>query len=279
MSDNGHAGTFALLSGIFHHPVRALHMIGHRAHAMVRPLITSGLAGILSPIGLLVAVSTLIPAALAISPSFSSVNDSFQTLPVVPFLLVGDAIVLLRLGEWASRSRSTSSRWARAARSRSRSRSPGSEAVARRRLNRSALIWGMACLLAAAAVVQDERLVIHLRQTWWTVSPSAAVALHTGLDKAPASAEVISSNGVIGRFSQRRYAYPLQLSPQTVPVKATHVILVIASAGNEALTTTQVAADVRFARNQLHAREVSHAEGVTTFQWNAPSGQRNVTFP
>ena len=128
-------------------------------------------------------------------------------------------------------------------------------------------------------MVQDERLVIHLRQTWWTVSPSAAVALHTGLDKAPASAEVISSNGVIGRFSQRRYAYPLQLSPQTVPVKATHVILVIASAGNEALTTTQVAADVRFARNQLHAREVSHAEGVTTFQWNAPSGQRNVTFP
>jgi hypothetical protein len=264
VSDNGHAGTFALLSGIVRHPIRVLHMIGHRAHAIVRPLITSGLVGILSPIGLFVAVGTLIPAALAASPSFSSVNDAFQTLPVVPFLLIGDVIVLLRLGAWAATARKPA---------------PGPTHSVHRRSRQAAIVWGLAGLLAIVAVVQDQRLLVHLRQTWWTVSPSAAVALHSGLADAPASSEVISSNGVIGRFSQRRFAYPLQLSPQTIPVKAPDIVLVIATAGNEALTAAQVTADLRFVRHQLHARQVSGADGVTTFLWHPPPGQKRVTFP
>ena len=226
VADNGHAGTLALLSGVFRHPVRAFHMLSHRAHAIIRPLITSGLAGVLSPIGLLVSVGTLVPAGLAMSPSFSSVNDSFQTLAVVPFVLVGDVMVLLWLGARLGRA-STGA--------------PGAEVTpARRRSGRTAIVWGLACLLALTAVVQDARLLVHLRQTWWTVSPSGAAALLTGLDQASPSMEVIASNGVIGRFSQRRYVYPLQLSPQTVPVKASKVLLVIATAGNEALSGTQV---------------------------------------
>jgi Predicted membrane protein (DUF2079) len=265
VADNGHAGTLALMSGVFRHPVRALHMLSHRAHAMVRPLITSGVAGVLSPIGLLVAVGTLVPAGLAMSASFSSVNDSFQTLAVVPFVLVGDVIVFLWLGR----------RFAGAPLG-----AHGSVVTAApRRLNRSAVIWGLACLLALTAVVQDARLLVHLRQTWWTVTPSGSAALLAGLDRAPASDEVISSNGVIGRFSQRSYAYPLQLSPQTVPVKASDVVLVIATAGNEALTRPQVAADIRFARNRLHAQPISTGAGVDTFLWRAPPGQKSVAFP
>ncbi len=265
VADNGHAGTLALLSGVFRHPVRAFHMLSHRAHAIIRPLITSGLAGVLSPIGLLVCVGTLIPAGLAMSPSFSSVNDSFQTLAVVPFVMIGDVMVLLWLGARLGRA-STGA--------------PGAEVTpARRRSGRTAIVWGLACLLALTAVVQDARLLVHLRQTWWTVSPSGAAALLTGLDHASPSMEVIASNGVIGRFSQRRYVYPLQLSPQTVPVKASKVLLVIATAGNEALSGTQVRADLRFARLELHARRISEGEGVSTFLWNAPPGRRSLTFP
>ena len=240
-------------------------MLSHRAHAMVRPLITSGLVGILSPIGLLVSVGTLVPAGLAMSASFSSVNDSFQTLAVVPFVLVGDVVVLLWLGR------------------RHGGAPPGvpdAEVTARpRQTNRQAIVWGLACLLALTAVVQDARLLVHLRQTWWTVTPSGSAALLTGLDHAPASDEVISSNGVIGRFSQRRYVYPLQLSPQSIPVETSAVVLVIATAGNEALTRTQVAADLRFARNRLHAQPISMGAGVDTFLWRVPPGQKSLTFP
>jgi len=267
VADNGHAGTFALLSGVARHPVRAWHMLSARAHAMARPLITSGVVGIFSPIGLLVSVGTLVPAALAMSPSFSSVNDSFQTLAVVPFVLVGDVMVLLRLDTWLGRTAVGVA-------------DPGPEARRRpRRINRRAIVWGMACLFALTALVQDGRLLVHLRQTWWTVSPSDAVALRTGLEHAPASAEVIASNGVIGRFSQRRFVYPLQLSPQTVPVKASDVVLVIATAGNEALTHDQVAADLLFVHTQLHARRISQGQGVDTFRWVVPPGQRSLTFP
>jgi hypothetical protein len=264
VADNGHAGTLALLSGVFRHPVRALHMLARRVHAMVRPLITSGSAGIFSPVGLLVAIGALVPAGLAMSPSFSSVNDSFQTLAVVPFVLVGDVMVLLWLG---ARVRATPT-----------GVSP-TESAGRRPFNRSAIIWGLACLLALTAVVQDARLLVHLRQTWWTVSPSGAAALQTGLDHAPSTAEVIASNGVVGRFSQRRYVYPLQLSPQTVPVKAPVVVLVIATAGNEALTHGQSAADVRFARVALGAQPISRGDGVTVFRWQVPAGRTSLTFP
>jgi uncharacterized membrane protein len=260
---NSHAGTVALLGGVVRHPVRAWHMLSARAHAIVRPLLTSGVAGIVSPVGLLVSIGTLVPAALATSPSFSSVNDSFQTLAVVPFVLVGDVMVLLWLGRRLGAMPEPSSE----------------TVVAPRRRNRAAIVWGLACLLAVVAVVQDARLLVHLRQTWWTVTPSGAAALRTGLDQASASTEVIASNGVVGRFSQRRYVYPLQLSPQTVPVKTSDVVLVIATAGNEALTPSQVAADLRFARVTLHARQISTGTGVTTFRWIVPPGRTTLTFP
>ena len=123
MADNGHAGTFAFLGGPLRHPVRVLHMLSTRAHAMVRPLITSGIVGILSPFGLIVSIGTLVPAALAVSPSFSSVNDSFQTLAVAPFVLVGDVIVLLWLGAWLE------ARRAEAGRLRTRPQGPGGPSV------------------------------------------------------------------------------------------------------------------------------------------------------
>jgi hypothetical protein len=265
VADNGHAGTLALLSGAVRHPVRVFRMLKSRAHAMIRPLLTSGLAGLFSPVGLLVAVGTLVPAGLAVSPSFSSVNDSFQTLAVVPFVLVGDVMVLLWLGARLGSGRT----------------GPPSRSitVGRRRIDRVAIVWGLACLLALTALAQDARLLVHLRQTWWTVTPSGATALRTGLDHAPPSTEVIASNGVIGRFSQRRYVYPLQLSPQSVPVKTSEVVLVIASAGNEALSPSQTAADLRFVRVRLHARTISRGTGVTTFRWEVPSGQTSVSFP
>jgi len=265
VADNGHAGTFALLSGLFRHPVRALRMLSSRSHAMVRPLITSGSIGVLSPVGLLISVGALVPAGLAASPSFSSVNDSFQTLAVAPFVLVGDVMFLVWLGGRLGRRRSVPSHTAIPAR--------------HRWLNRGTVVWGLACLLALTALVQDERLLVHLRLTWWTVTPSGAVALHSALEQAPPSVEVISSNGVVGRFSQRRYVYPLQLSPQTVPVKTSAVVLVIATAGNEALTHAQVATDLRFARTQLHTRLISSGDGVDTFRWDVPPGRRSLTFP
>jgi hypothetical protein len=199
------------------------------------------------------------------SASFSSLNDSFQTLAVVPFVLVGDVMVFLWLGRrFGSRPAGTNE---------------SAITASPRRWNRSAIIWGLACLLAVTAVVQDARLLVHLRQTWWTVTPSGSAALLAGLDQAPAADEVIASNGVIGRFSQRRFAYPLQQSPQTIPVKASDVVLVIATAGNEVLTHPQVAADLRFARNRLHAQLISAGAGVDTFLWRVPGGQKSVAFP
>ncbi len=264
VADNGHAGTFALLGGAVRHPVRVLRMVHARAHAMVRPLITSGLIGLFSPVGLLISVGALIPAGLAASPSFSSVNDSFQTLALVPFVLVGDAMVLVWLGARLQRRQPDS---------------PPAKTGPRRLVTRGTIVWGLACVLALGAVLQDGRLLVHLRKTWWTVTPSGAQALHTALDHAPPSVEVVASNGVVGRFSQRRYVYPLQLSPQTVPVKTADVVLVIATAGNEALTHAQVASDLVFVRTQLHARLISQGHGVDTFGWDAPPGRRSLTFP
>ena len=69
-----------------------------------------------------------------------------------------------------------------------KARPSGPQAVTpsgRRRIHYGALVWGLACLLTLTAVVQDSRLLVHLRRTWWNVTPSGALALHRALLRRP----------------------------------------------------------------------------------------------
>ena len=84
-------------------------VIVERRAAMGRVLASAGLVGVLSPWGFAVAVGTLGPAALNGNLIFLSPTIAFQTLAVIPFVLVGSVLVLVRLATGATASDATTS--------------------------------------------------------------------------------------------------------------------------------------------------------------------------
>jgi hypothetical protein len=246
-------GALAIVRGVLTHPGTALRMLARRWHDMARPLITAGTIGVVSPSGALVAVGVLVPAALAASPAYISAGSAFQTLAVVPFVLVGTVAFLTR---WAARA------W----------RTDG-----RRRDRR--VVAGATAVLITVAMVQDARLMANIPTAWWRVTPAAAAALDTVLTHTSPRAEIIASNGVIGRFSERRYVYLLGFAPETIPVKTKDVVFVITPRlGNEAVTAAAGAGDAAYVSTALHARTLVDRDGVVAVEWRPPPGTRTVTL-
>ncbi len=246
-------GALGILRGVVIHPGTALRTLGSRWHAIGRPVEMAGLLGLLSPSGALIALGVLVPAAVAASPVYSSSAGAFQTLPVVPFVLVGTVTVLARLLARTS------------------------HLGGRRRCRR--VVIGFASLLMAIALLQDGRLLAQLRSTWWRVSPSASSTLGTVLMRTPPGAEVIASNGIIGRFSQRRFVYPLSFVPQTFPIETKDVIFVITpSQGNEALPPAASRNDLSYIKTALHTRTLVDRNGVVAVEWRPSGGIETVTL-
>ncbi len=249
----GPTGALGILQGVVAHPLTALRALGNRWHAVGRPLEMVGLLGLFTPSGASVAVGVLVPAALAASPVYSSSAGAFQTLAVVPFGLVGLVMVLAQF-------------WARASRLGTRSRG--------RRV-----VLGLACFLVAVALIQDGRLLGQLRSTWWRVSPSASSALGTVLAHTPPGTEVIASNGIIGRFSERRFVYTLSFVPQTFPVEAKDVLFVVTpDQGNEAVPPAASRKDLSYIKTALNTRTLVDRDGVVALEWRPSRGIKTITL-
>jgi hypothetical protein len=246
-------GALSILRGIVRHPGTAIHTVAGRWHAIGRPLAMAGLLGLLTPGGALVAIGVLVPAALASSTAYSSSAAAFQTVALVPFVLVGTVMVLAR---GATRA------WGAGGRLRDRR-----------------VVVGLATVVIALALFQDTRLLANLRAAWWRVTPPASAALAAVLAHTPPRAEVIASNGIVGRFSERRYVYILAFAPQTFPVKTDDVVFVITpSQGNEAMLPPFTRIDATYVTTALHARTLLDRDGVVAVQWRPPPGTRSVTL-
>jgi uncharacterized membrane protein len=247
------SGALSLVRGAVTHPRLTLRTLGHRWHALGRPLAMGGFLGLLTPIGLLVALGVLIPAGLTSSDVYSSSAGAFQTLPVVPFVLIGTVAVLVA---WAHRAH-RGTRWHRD----------------------RFLVAGVAVLVAVVALVQDGRLVAGIRSTWWKVTPGASSALGKVLDETPPTTEVIASNGIVGRFSQRRFVYSLAFAPQTFPVESDRVVFVITPRqGNEAMLPVFSLNDLAYIRGAIRTRTLLDRDGVVALEWTPPPGTKSLTL-
>jgi uncharacterized membrane protein len=246
-------GALSLVRGAVTHPRLTLRTLWHRWHALARPLAMGGVLGLLTPIGLIVALGVLVPAGLTSSDVYSSSAGAFQTLPAVPFVLIGTLAILVA---WADRARG-GARWDRD----------------------RFLVFGVALLVAVVALVQDGRLVAGIRSTWWKVTPAASGTLGKVLAEMPATTEVISSNGVVGRFSQRRFVYSLAFAPQTFPIEASNVVFVITPRqGNEAMLPIFSLNDVRYIQSKIHTRTLADRDGVVALEWRPPPGTKSLTL-
>jgi hypothetical protein len=236
--------------GALGHPSVVLAVVGSHVTIALSFVIVVGAIGILSPWGLGMTFVVLVPNVLDGSGRFIRVGASFQSWPAMPFILVGSVMVVLRL------------------------------------LENGALAQRMAAVtLSLWAVVLGELAFVALPNVpddWLSVDASAAKELAHVAPMIPTSAEVISTQAVIGRFGQRESIYMFSSPGQTFPVNQRQVVFVVTR--KELLDAdilsprerTEAVADIH---HRLDARVLGSRSGVNALEWLPPAGTTHVTLP
>ena len=252
---HGPLGVSDVILGALHRPGLVVHMIGQRWPVIAAFLLVVGLVGVCSPWGFGVALVVFLPSTLAAPTDFLRFDQSFQSWAAVPFVLIGSLMVALRLLQ--------------------------RESVGRRIAAGALAVW------AVGAAVLTLEVLPAVPRHWISVDATAAAQLGTVGRRIPTTAEVVASNGVVGRFAERRAVYVLWYSPQigqftvtaSVPVEQSVVVFVFAPHQGVGEFSDADEAAIIYVRDRLHARAVAAGSGITAFTWSPPPGTARVTFP
>jgi Predicted membrane protein (DUF2079) len=114
---------------------------------------------------------------------------------------------------------------------------------------------------------------------WLRISAPAAVTLARVETEIPESAEVIASQGVLGRFADRLDVHALY-GPGPLPVVSRQVWLVVVPfQGLEAMLPSASLQLVAELAGPLHAQLIARANGVWAFRWTPAAGTRTLDVP
>lgn len=246
----GVGATLAVVWGIAHHPTGVFDVLRDRRDEILKFVWSSGTIGLFSAIGVGLAAVVIVPNALNQSPVFIGAAAAFQNLAAAVFLTVGAVSFLtwvVRRGRWGRR-----------------------------------LVWCFGAVALVQILVTSHLWISRIPSTFLQVNAATAHDLSTVLDRTPPDAEVIASQGVIGRFGARRSLYPYLnefADGQTIPIDGRDVVFVfVPHQGIEAATPAQTAAAVDVVRNRLHATPILSTPNVTAFRWSPPPGVTSVHF-
>jgi hypothetical protein len=240
-----HVGPVQILLGVLHHPGAALRVMAGRADLIFLFLSTVGLVGVVWPWALPTTLVVIAPSALNSDAYFLQVRAAFQTWPALPVTLVGTIAVLLWLP----------TRWRRGMQ------------VAR------VVVAGWAAALIPLAVAGIADVPGH----WLAVDGPAAAQLQTIARTVPSDAELVASQGVIGRFLETTEVYDFWTLGQKVPVRRRDVIFLLTpEQGASPTPPWQTRLAIAFVANRLGAQPLVRRHGVFEFVWRAPAGTDHV---
>ncbi|WP_298331773.1 DUF2079 domain-containing protein [Haloactinopolyspora sp.] len=242
----------AVIAGVLEHPSTALRTVASRWRDVWHFVAGSSLLGVATTIGLPVSIVILLPSVLNHSPTVISPIASYQELAVFLFVPVGSFVAM---------------RWVLA--------------------RRSAWVAVVGVLVGAAALAQvvslSARFAPEARAKFAKIPPASASVLANVLAHTPADAEVVASNGVVGRFAGRLWVYSyLGATPggKVVLVREREVLFVLVPRqGFVVATAEQTLRLARFVRVHLGAIPVAHADGIYAYLWHPGPGVRSVTLP
>lgn len=244
-----HVGLGSVALGALRHPARLATMASPRWMTVFRFVGVAGLIGVCSPWGFFPAAAVFLPSVFNADPSFLRVEQSFQSWPAIPFVLVGTVMILVR---WSALG-----------------------GPLRRLVVPAAGSWAaLFAVLAWSALPAVPRY-------WLAVGTPAAGTLARAQSAIPKGAEIAASNGVIGRFASRRWVYELGRGPggtSIIPVKAPIVVFVIAASQGVADPGEAARADVS-ALQALGATTLVSGGGIDCLELRVPAGQEHVSLP
>jgi hypothetical protein len=230
-----HATLGQIAWGALSHPSRALSQLWSNRVNFWANLSPSGLLGVLSPWGLAALLTVLLPASLWNGHAFS--QPSYQNFPAYPFVVLGSVLILGRLG----------SHWA------------GMRHAAR----------PLAVAMAALAAGWAWAWLPLYPGTWLAVTPAGGRALAEARVLVPRNAEVVASNGVVGRFAGRARIYMPLNFPFRLPVGSQPVYFVLSTrqgVAYDSLDTDGLLAQV----SGLGAQLIMYDADIWLFRWDPP---------
>jgi uncharacterized membrane protein len=203
----GVRGVSQIVKGVVLHPTRPWRQI-HSAWPTIRHnLASAGFLGAIAPLTFGVVLVVLLENALNSHSIFLKIE--FQNVPVFLFATVGTVLLVIQVAQ---------------------------------RLRRLRILGA---LLLIASLTSALNFDWKHRQTTHQYRVSSAIAsqLDAVRSKVPDDAEVVSSHGVVGRFSGRRWVYTIAFPNRHIPIVARKVFFVIApTAGNQPLSAGTLSA-------------------------------------
>ena len=236
------ASLATLIAQVAFHPGGAFFAIwSHRVDIWAN-LAPSGLIGIASPWTFGLALPVLLADDLARGTGFA--EPLFQSVLLYVMVPLGTVLVLVRIN----------GRWPRPA--------LGLGAVAVANAIAWSVIWGP-----------------QIPTDWLRVPPKSATVLGRAEAMIPPTAEVIASQGVVGRFSGRSLIYGLAtLSP--IPILGRDTWWVVAPpVGIETVPAINQDALIAQLAGPLHATLVLHGHGVWVFHWIPSPDTHSIAIP
>jgi hypothetical protein len=232
----------ALVTGVASHPLAVLRVLWDKRVDLLANLAPPGLLGLGFAVALPLMLVVLVANTLSEGNRFA--EPLFQSLPVYVLLPVGTVAVLAWLaGRY---------RWAALA---------------------------VAGVLVAQAAGWTAVWGPRVAAQWLRTSPGQAAALAETARMIPPSAEVIASQGVIGRFSGRTAVHELAHT-SSVPLDRPETWFVIApDTGTELQSTASAMAFIGTVAALPGSSLMLHRDGVWAFRWHPPAGLRKLAVP
>ncbi len=231
------------LLGILLHPIALIHAVLSRPLNLYANLAPEGIIGVFTPQGLLMTGLISVENNLATYSLFSE-PGYFQSLPMYPFLIMGTVQMtwwIWRWRHWAGR----------------------------------VLAGALALNLVGWALVW----LPTLPGDFVKVDAAASRTLNGILTHVSPTTEVVTSQGIFGRFAGRRYAHAFS-GESLIPIYTRPIIFIISpyQGVNLSSVATELAR-IAYLRKNLHAQLVQHTAGIWEFRWTPPSGMRGVDLP
>jgi hypothetical protein len=244
-SANGTHGTLstgALVKGVVSHPLNALNALWSKRVNIWANISPSGLPGFAFP--WMLPLGLVVMAANNLYPGLLFSAPGFQNLALYIVLPIGTVAVL----SWLTHRR-----------------------------RRLAIV--ITALVVAQAIGYSAVWLPRTFGQWMRVTAPAASTLASIEAQIPGSAEVIASQGILGRFADRRAVHALY-GPGPLPLDGSETWIVIAPLqGLEALQPAASMQLIAELAGPLHATLIAHANGVWAFRWQPPHGTKTLVVP
>jgi len=236
-------GLGSIVLAVIHHPSRAIDALWAQRVNIWANLAPGGLIGILSPLTLGPGLADLLTVGLARGSHFS--QPAFQSVGLYVLVPLGTVAVV----SWAAH------RFPR-------------------------LATGVMVTVSANAIAWSVVWAPIIRTSWATVPTATASILRHVQEEIPARAEVIASQGVAGRYGDRKYDWALQGARERIKLSDRNTWwIIVPRYGIETAPVAEQEAMIAELAGPLHAKLVEHRFGVWVFHWLVPAHMKSLVTP